>query len=372
MSTAYPIADYLIHRGWHPMGAGGRSGRCPMPWHNDHNPSFQIYYDHATCFNCFVEGVTLPKLILMLEFGDNEACWSDAYERAKNFGYVSNNPLSDKPAQRETCAPTPQEQAFLAFMRDWWHAMLMSEQWGSPGRDYFLRRGVPMATLLRQKNLGYHPGSLTAQIALADYAYAQFGPVWLQLALSTAVLCYDGIRLWDRVMFSCEWDNAVLFYQGRTLGEEHPKYQSPWRLNKVPFTLPIASPQYANPILTESPFGPAALEQDNIPVLATMGSQVHHIIPYLKGYDGPFPLGQDNDEAKYQFNKSVCAGDNQAERLAKVLREAGYDSFRLRPEGVPGGPTKDLDGWRLQCGIAPLRQALLDQSTASLAKSVSL
>jgi hypothetical protein len=271
-----------------------------------------------------------------------------------------------------------------AAMR-WWHAQLWSQDaWAQSarGHDAFENRGVVRSTQWKHVQIGWAPPyekESYNQMFLSFSAAMRraCGINWQPLARKIGLLWERSgtLAITDRMMLCCVNEQGqCIFFQGRAVINPerdpvtgkytYPKYTSPWKIRKAPFTLPITGQTRIPGIVhTESFFGPAVLEKYAIRGCGWAGmipswyDEVEiafwNFLARLMEQGEIHWLGHDNDSAHTDRHGNIYyPGDKQAEALSALFDKRGKRNVRIRPSKE----AKDVDTW-VRFDVTPLLEA---------------
>lgn len=355
---SFGIPDYLAMKGIHPTRAQGKNLSYLCPLHVEETPSFWFYGnkrgdEHFHCFGCQAHG-DLIGLIHELE----GLTWQEAFERARDLGAIPREDIRRKltvPREEQGVSlPASDEQIEAMFvLAQWCRQCLFTESALAKTASAYLFdvRGLSRDLALGPFPLvGYAPGvSDPALGEMKDFFARRLGEArWFSMMREIGLFTRGGLlRLQHRLLFFCynERQQWPVFYQGRILPQfaekQVAKFLNPPGVKKVPFQVPYHLPEseqaLSGTIFVESPIGAVVGHQHGLFVVGTLGVS-SWTASDLARLPRPHWLAQDSDEA----------GDKQAEKIAQIDRQMGWEHYRVRPPEGFG-----FDEWLVEEGPTP-------------------
>lgn len=160
------------------LPANGR-GRCPLPGHEDRNPSFAIRHE-TNSFRCYACGRRGSVIDLVMEMEQSDFAAACRWLRDR-FG---NESAQTRIGRRRLAAPRPSTQSLEAIAAAGTDIAVDDEVFGwllehsplrSGGRDYLARRGIGDATIHR-----FRIGQIGDRASLMRDACRTFGQARLE------------------------------------------------------------------------------------------------------------------------------------------------------------------------------------------------
>jgi len=322
-------------------------GLCPF--HSEKTPSFTVYNSTQSyyCFGCGAGGDVI-NFVMRIENLD----YVSAVETLAKRAGITLPDFDDNYGQNGGVSRSRVLQMNLEAAK-FYRKMLFDENIGSPGRQYFIDRGLSTASV-KAFGLGYSPksgGMLMSHLRSLGFSNEEIHTAYFAGKNDRGY--YDYFR--GRVMFPIiDVSGNVIAFGGRVLDDSKPKYLNTsdtpaFKKSKNLFALNYAKNANAGyMILCEGYMDVIALHNHGFKMaVATLGTAItSEQARMLKKYTDKVIISYDSDEA----------GKKAANRAISILEEAGLEAKVLKMSGA-----KDPDEFLRKYGADKFR-ALVEES----------
>ncbi len=272
----HPIEDVVA--GYTELRRSGRvlKGHCPLPEHDDRNPSFCVYVadQHFYCFGCSRGGDVFKFLQLVehlnfreaVERLEGSALWSQPpRSRPAPPAHSGMPPRSRRGDPRDSSAPpvTPAQARVLTAAATLYHVALLTNR---EMLEYVKGRGISLE-MIRRFRLGYATGDDLVQ-------YFEFRRWSLQPARAVGLVNDHGEFFDRRIVIPEIRDGHVVYLVGRsTLDTQQQKYLGLPGMSKPLYGLETAKGS-REVFIVEGPFDWLTLTDWGYPSVALLGSHM--------------------------------------------------------------------------------------------------